>query len=69
VTEIPFSDCFVEIIVHVHRLAEVSNIIDQCVSQGVPLAREYGGLLDNRSFGGTLVSRTFMQKETGQQLL
>jgi succinate dehydrogenase / fumarate reductase flavoprotein subunit len=48
---------------NVHRLAEVSaNIIDQCVSQGVPLAREYGGLLDNRSFGGTLVSRTFMQK-------
>jgi succinate dehydrogenase / fumarate reductase flavoprotein subunit len=56
---------------NVHRLAEVSaNIIDQCVSQGVPLAREYGGLLDNRSFGGTLVSRTFYAKgQTGQQLL
>ena len=54
-----------------HRLAEVSaNIIDQCVAQGVPLAREYGGLLDNRSFGGTLVSRTFYAKgQTGQQLL
>ncbi len=56
---------------NVHRLAEVSaNIIDQCVAQGVPLAREYGGLLDNRSFGGTLVSRTFYaQGQTGQQLL
>ncbi len=56
---------------NVHRLAEVSsNIIDQCVMQGVPLAREYGGLLDNRSFGGTLVSRTFYAKgQTGQQLL
>ncbi|WP_026977741.1 fumarate reductase/succinate dehydrogenase flavoprotein subunit [Flavobacterium tegetincola] len=56
---------------NVHRLAEVStNIIDQCVAQGVPLAREYGGLLDNRSFGGALVSRTFYAKgQTGQQLL
>jgi succinate dehydrogenase / fumarate reductase flavoprotein subunit len=56
---------------NVHRLAEVStNIIDQCVMQGVPLAREYGGLLDNRSFGGTLVARTFYAKgQTGQQLL
>ncbi|WP_294736621.1 fumarate reductase/succinate dehydrogenase flavoprotein subunit [uncultured Flavobacterium sp.] len=56
---------------NVHRLAEVSaNIIDQSVAQGVPLAREYGGLLDNRSFGGTLVSRTFYAKgQTGQQLL
>jgi len=56
---------------NVHRLAEVSaNIIDQCVAQGVPLAREYGGLLDNRSFGGTLVSRTFYAAgQTGQQLL
>jgi succinate dehydrogenase / fumarate reductase flavoprotein subunit len=56
---------------NVHRLAEVSaNIIDQCVAQGVPLAREYGGMLDNRSFGGTLVSRTFYAKgQTGQQLL
>jgi succinate dehydrogenase / fumarate reductase flavoprotein subunit len=56
---------------NVHRLAEVSaNIIDQCVAQGVPLAREYGGLLDNRSFGGTQVSRTFYAKgQTGQQLL
>jgi succinate dehydrogenase / fumarate reductase flavoprotein subunit len=56
---------------NVHRLAEVSaNIIDQCVAQGVPLARDYGGLLDNRSFGGTLVSRTFYAKgQTGQQLL
>src|SRR5690606_20067423 len=55
---------------NVYRLAEVSaNIIDQCVAQGVPLAREYGGLLDNRSFGGTLVSRTFYAKgQTGQQL-
>ncbi len=45
---------------NVHRLAEVSNnIIDQCVAQGVPFAREYGGMLDNRSFGGALVSRTF----------
>lgn len=56
---------------NVYRLAEVStNIIDQCVAQGVPLAREYGGLLDNRSFGGALVSRTFYAKgQTGQQLL
>lgn len=56
---------------NVYRLAEVSaNIIDQCVAQGVPLAREYGGLLDNRSFGGTLVQRTFYAKgQTGQQLL
>ncbi len=56
---------------NVYRLAEVSvNIIDQCVAQGVPLAREYGGLLDNRSFGGTQVSRTFYAKgQTGQQLL
>lgn len=54
-----------------YRLAEVSgNIIDQCVMQGVPFAREYGGLLDNRSFGGVLVSRTFYAKgQTGQQLL
>ena len=53
------------------RLAEVSaNIIDQCVAQGVPFARDYGGLLDNRSFGGVLVSRTFYAKgQTGQQLL
>lgn len=53
------------------RLAEVSaNIIDQCVAQGVPFAREYGGMLDNRSFGGVLVSRTFYAKgQTGQQLL
>lgn len=53
------------------RLAEVSaNIIDQCVAQGVPFAREYGGLLDNRSFGGALVSRTFYARgQTGQQLL
>ena len=56
---------------NVHRLAEVSgNIIDQCVAQGVPFAREYGGKLDNRSFGGVLVSRTFYAKgQTGQQLL
>ena len=56
---------------NVHRLAEVSNnIIDQCVAQGVPFAREYGGLLANRSFGGALVSRTFYAKgQTGQQLL
>ncbi len=56
---------------NVYRLAEVSgNIIDQCVSQGVPFARDYGGLLDNRSFGGVLVSRTFYAKgQTGQQLL
>ena len=56
---------------NVHRLAEVSvNIIDQCVSQGVPFAREYGGLLDNRSFGGTQVKRTFYARgQTGQQLL
>jgi succinate dehydrogenase / fumarate reductase flavoprotein subunit len=55
----------------VYRLAEVSaNIIDQCVAQGVPFAREYGGYLDNRSFGGVLVSRTFYAKgQTGQQLL
>ncbi|WP_432412608.1 fumarate reductase/succinate dehydrogenase flavoprotein subunit [Rasiella sp. SM2506] len=54
-----------------YRLAEVSaNIIDQCVAQGVPFAREYGGMLDNRSFGGVLVSRTFYAKgQTGQQLL
>ena len=56
---------------NVYRLAEVSeNIIDQCVAQGVPFAREYGGLLDNRSFGGVQVSRTFYAKgQTGQQLL
>jgi len=56
---------------NVYRLAEVSpNIIDQCVAQGVPFAREYGGLLDNRSFGGVLVSRTFYARgQTGQQLL
>jgi succinate dehydrogenase / fumarate reductase flavoprotein subunit len=56
---------------NVHRLAEVSNkIIDQCVAQGVPFAREYGGLLDNRSFGGTQVERTFYARgQTGQQLL
>ena len=56
---------------NVHRLAEVSNaIIDQCVAQGVPFAREYGGLLDNRSFGGVQVSRTFYARgQTGQQLL
>ena len=56
---------------NVHRLAEVSpNIIDQCVAQGVPFAREYGGLLSNRSFGGVLVSRTFYARgQTGQQLL
>ena len=56
---------------NVHRLAEVStNIIDQCVAQGVPFAREYGGLLSNRSFGGVLVSRTFYAAgQTGQQLL
>jgi len=55
----------------VHRLAEVSvNIIDQCVAQGVPFAREYGGTLDNRSFGGAQVSRTFYARgQTGQQLL
>ena len=55
----------------VHRLAEVSvNIIDQCAAQGVPFAREYGGLLDNRSFGGAQVSRTFYARgQTGQQLL
>ena len=52
---------------NVHRLAEVSrNIIDQCVAQGVPFARDYGGLLDNRSFGGVQVSRTFYAKgQTG----
>lgn len=56
---------------NVHRLAEVStSIIDQCVAQGVPFAREYGGLLDNRSFGGAQVSRTFYARgQTGQQLL
>jgi len=56
---------------NVHRLAEVStSIIDQCVAQGVPFARDYGGLLDNRSFGGTQVSRTFYARgQTGQQLL
>lgn len=56
---------------NVHRLAEMSvNVIDQCVSQGVPFAREYGGLLDNRSFGGAQVSRTFYARgQTGQQLL
>jgi succinate dehydrogenase / fumarate reductase flavoprotein subunit len=56
---------------NVYRLAEVANsIIDQCVAQGVPFAREYGGLLDNRSFGGAQVSRTFYAKgQTGQQLL
>jgi len=56
---------------NVHRLAEVSpNIIDQCVAQGVPFAREYGGTLANRSFGGVLVSRTFYARgQTGQQLL
>ena len=56
---------------NVYRLAEVSNnIIDQCVAQGVPFARDYGGLLDNRSFGGALVSRTFFARgQTGQQLL
>ena len=56
---------------NVYRLAEVSNeIIDQCVAQGIPFAREYGGLLDNRSFGGAQVSRTFYARgQTGQQLL
>src|SRR5678815_3669364 len=56
---------------NVHRLAEVSvHIIDQCVAQGVPFAREYGGTLANRSFGGALVSRTFYCRgQTGQQLL
>src|SRR5471032_2082738 len=56
---------------NVYRLAEVSvNIIDQCVAQGVPFARDYGGLLDNRSFGGAQVSRTFYARgQTGQQLL
>src|SRR5207253_4588133 len=56
---------------NVHRLAEVSaNIIDQCVAQGVPFAREYGGYLSNRSFGGTQVQRTFYAAgQTGQQLL
>ena len=56
---------------NVYRLAEVSNeIIDQCTAQGVPFAREYGGLLDNRSFGGAQVSRTFYARgQTGQQLL
>src|SRR6202022_2685217 len=56
---------------NVHRLAEVSvQIIDQCVAQGVPFAREYGGLLDTRSFGGAQVSRTFYARgQTGQQLL
>src|SRR3974390_1031792 len=56
---------------NVHRLAAISlNIIDQCVAQGVPFAREYGGLLANRSFGGVQVSRTFYARgQTGQQLL
>jgi succinate dehydrogenase / fumarate reductase flavoprotein subunit len=56
---------------NVYRLAEVSNnIIDQCVAQGVPFAREYSGSLENRSFGGALVSRTFFARgQTGQQLL
>src|SRR6187549_2619423 len=56
---------------NVHRLAELSlSIIDQCVAQGVPFAREYGGLLDNRSFGGAQVARTFYARgQTGQQLL
>src|SRR5216110_1944049 len=56
---------------NVHRLAEVSvNIIDQCVAQGVPFAREYGGLLDTRSFGGAQLQRTFYARgQTGQQLL
>src|ERR1700748_105343 len=56
---------------NVYRLAQVSvSIIDQCVAQGVPFAREYGGLLDNRSFGGAQVSRTFYARgQTGQQLL
>src|SRR5919197_4259858 len=56
---------------NVHRLAELSvNIIDQCVAQGVPFAREYGGLLDTRSFGGAQVARTFYARgQTGQQLL
>ncbi|MDI6400714.1 FAD-binding protein, partial [Balneolaceae bacterium ANBcel3] len=56
---------------NVYRLAQVSNdIIDQCVAQGVPFARDYGGLLDNRSFGGAQVSRTFYARgQTGQQLL
>ena len=56
---------------NVHRLAECStDIIDQCVAQGVPFAREYGGLLENRSFGGVQVSRTFYARgQTGQQLL
>src|SRR5580692_5125318 len=56
---------------NVYRLAEVSgNIIDQCAAQGVPFAREYGGLLDNRSFGGAQVARTFYARgQTGQQLL
>jgi succinate dehydrogenase / fumarate reductase, flavoprotein subunit len=56
---------------NVYRLAEISvDIIDQCVAQGVPFAREYGGLLDNRSFGGAQVSRTFYARgQTGQQLL
>ena len=52
---------------NVYRLAEVSaNIIDQCVAQGVPFARDYGGMLDNRSFGGVLVSRTFLCKRTNR---
>src|SRR5260370_11826461 len=56
---------------NVYRLAQVSvNIIDQCVAQGVPFSREYGGMLENRSFGGALVSRTFYCRgQTGQQLL
>src|SRR5205814_2817849 len=56
---------------NVYRFSEVnSSIIDQCVAQGVPFAREYGGLLDNRSFGGVQVSRTFYARgQTGQQLM
>ena len=56
---------------NVYRLAQIStSIIDQCVAQGVPFARDYGGLLDNRSFGGAQVSRTFYARgQTGQQLL
>src|SRR6202022_1201344 len=56
---------------NVHRLAEISvTLLDQCAAQGVPFAREYGGLLDNRSFGGAQVSRTFYARgQTGQQLL
>jgi succinate dehydrogenase / fumarate reductase flavoprotein subunit len=55
---------------NVHRLAEVSvNIIDQCVAQGVPFAREYGGLLDNRSFGGAQVQRTFYAAWTNRSAI